>query len=145
MVGLIIDAGDTDATRQVARKIYDGTLFDKKLCRLASLTEDVREYDVVFVGFDMKDSAISETVRNFLRSLDDVQVALFATVNDPAMGRETRTALRHNREYLGRSARFMGGFICRNGLDCDNIVHPTAGDLSGAVEFARDIGFALRS
>ena len=100
-MGLIIDAGDTDATRQVARKIYDGTLFDKKLCRLASLTEDVREYDVVFVGFDMKDSAISETVRNFLRSLDDVQVALFATVNDPAMGRETRTALRHNREYLG--------------------------------------------
>ncbi|WP_296823378.1 flavodoxin family protein [uncultured Megasphaera sp.] len=145
MRGLVIDAGDTEATRQVARNIYDGILFEKDICRLTSLPDDLRAYDVVFVGFDMKSNSISETVRTFLGSLDDVQVALFATVDGPAVGITTRAALRRNRECLGRSARFMGGFICSSGPDCDNIVHSTVGDLLGAIDFARDIGFSLRS
>lgn len=145
MRGLVIDAGDMQAMCQVARNIYDGILYEKDTCRLTSLPDNLRAYDVVFVRFDMRFNSISETACTFLGSFDDIQVVLFATVDGPAIGITTRAALRRNRECLGSSVRFMGVFICSNGPDCDNIVHTTAGDLFGVIDFAREIGISLRS
>lgn len=145
MRGLVINAGQTKGTQCVAETIYDSLLLDKKLCTLQELADDPRDYDVVFVGFDMKHDEVNPEIKAFLEGLYDVRVALFGTMDDTGVNDATYNALWRNQACLSPSVHFLGGYVCRNDESNENCIHPTAGDLLGAQEFTKDIYYSLRS
>ena len=145
MKGLVIYSAEKSATRQVAEAIFDELLLDKDIATLDNVPKNVRDYDIVFVGFWMEQGRPAAESAAFLQSMEDMNVALFGAMDAAPTTEEARNCLHRNRDLLPKNNTFLGGFICQAQKDGNQVAQPTTGDIWGAKIFAREMYYSLRS
>lgn len=145
MKGLVIYSTQKSATRRVAEAIFDELLLDKEMATLDNVPKNLRDYDIIFVGFWMEADSPTAEGAAFLQSIEDMNVALFGAMDAVPTTEAARNCLHRNRELLPKNNTFLGGFICQAQKDANQVAKPTQGDIWGARVFAREMYYSLRS
>lgn len=144
MKGLVIYSAQKSATRQVAEAIFEELLLDKELATLDNIPKNLRDYDIIFVGFWMEQDSPTRESAAFLQSIEDMNVALFGAIDAAPATEAARDCLHRNRELLPKNNTFLGGFICQAQKDANQVEKPAKGDIWGARVFAREMYYSLR-
>lgn len=143
MKGLVIYSPQQPVIGQLAETIYDEILLDKTLATTDEVPENIREYDIIFVGFWMENGTISRDSEQLLRSIEDCNVALFCAMKENPLGDEARAWMYQNRTLLPANNMVLGGFLCQTHTDEHGVERPESSDVDGAKLFATEMVYSL--
>ena len=102
----------TGNTRKIAEAIHE-TIFEPKTLLPIAEVQDVREYDLIFIGFPVHSHSVPMKVEKFLRALPPgKKIALFSTHGSHTGSRLSREAIEHA-VVLASQAKVISSFSCR--------------------------------
>ena len=102
----------TGNTRKIAEAIHD-TLFEPKTIRSIAEGQDIKEYDLIFIGFPVHSHSVPIKIANFLKSLPPgKKIALFSTHGSHTGSRLSREAIEHA-VVVASQAKVLSTFSCR--------------------------------
>jgi flavodoxin len=102
----------TGNTRKIAEAIHD-TLFDPKALLPIAEVQDIREYDLIFIGFPVHSHSVPIKIEKFLKSLPPgKKIALFSTHGSHTGSRLSREAIEHA-VVVASQAKVLSTFSCR--------------------------------
>lgn len=103
---------DTGNTLKVAESIYEALQGEKEISPLAEV-KALGAYDLVYIGFPIKNHGIPSPVQEFLKKVPkNKKIALFSTHGALAGSRLSREAIEHAGS-LASKAELLGTFSCR--------------------------------
>lgn len=146
----------TGNTKQVAEAIFEALVGDKTL-KPADETQDLSQYDIIFVGFPVHSHSVPYKIEELLRTIPPgKKIALFCTHGALTGSRLSREALEHA-TTLASKTKVLGTFSCRGKVSLQAMevlskspehkawaemaasarTHPDENDLKEARSFAR--------
>ena len=148
----------TGNTKAVAEAIHEGLSDENTIASISELEgRDLREFDIIFLGFPVHSHSIPYPAETFLRALPGgVKTALFSTHGALTGSRLSREALEYASTVAARLS-LLGTFSCRGKVSSQALevlqkspehaawaemsisarTHPDESDLEDARAFAR--------
>ena len=153
----------TGNTKKIAEAIYH-TLEEEKAIKPLDEAEDLKEYNIIFIGFPVHSHGVPYKVEQFLKNIPSgKKIALFSTHGSHTGSRLSRAAAEHA-VVLADKGKILGTFSCRGKVSAEALeklkkspehqlwtemaasahTHPDKDDIADAQSFARWI-MALHS
>jgi len=102
----------TGNTRKIAEAIHETLLEPKALLPIAEV-QNIREFDLIFVGFPVHSHSVPMKIEKFLKSLPPgKKIALFSTHGSHTGSRLSREAIEHA-VVVASQAKVISTFSCR--------------------------------
>lgn len=164
MKGAVIYSSKTGNTKKVAEAILSGLDENFQLYPVEE-QPDPAQFDLIFMGYWVDKGTADKKARDFMQTIAQQQVALFATLGAYADSEHAQNSLDKGGECLGEGCQVVDRFICQGAIDPkltawmsklpedhphapdearvkrweDAAKHPDEDDLAQAAKFAKNV------
>ena len=113
MKTLVTYYSETNNTEKLAHAIYDGITETNKVIAPLRKAENLKTYDIIFLGFPVQGSSVPGRAEKFIKNIPEGKMlALFATHGSLRGGQLAITAF-HHAICLASKTKILGTFGCR--------------------------------
>ncbi len=116
MQTLVVYSSLTGNTKKVAEAIYE--VFGEKAALFpVEMAPAPTDYDFVIVGFWVDKGTVDKKAQEYLKTIQNKPVALFATLGAYPDSEHAASSLKNAAAFLDVSNQLVGNFICQGKID----------------------------